>query len=101
MMFSPKFTITPSYRFYTQNQVKYFARYETHLSTEKYYTSDPDLAKFNASQLSMALNYNDIFNDFKIYRFGLKNANIKYSHYFRSDGLKADIISLEFKFIFQ
>jgi len=96
-----KFTITPSYRFYKQNQIKFFAPYKTHLSTEKYYTSDPDLAKFNANQVSMALNYNDIFNDFNIYRFGLKNANIKYSHYFRSDGLKADIITLGFKFIFQ
>lgn len=99
--FSQKVSVTPSYRFYTQNQAKYFAPYETHLSTEKFYTSDPDLAKFHANQYSLALNYNDIFNDFKIYRFGLKNANIKYSHYMRSDGLKADIITLGVKFIFQ
>ena len=46
-------------------------------------------------------NYNDIFNDFKISRLALKNANIKFSHYVRSDKLKANIVSLGFKFIFQ
>ncbi|QGY44205.1 DUF3570 domain-containing protein [Maribellus comscasis] len=99
--FGPKFSITPSYRFYTQNAVKYYAPYETHLSTEQYYTSDPDLAKFNSNQYSVALNYNDIFNDFKISRLGLKNANIKFSHYERSDGLRANIVSVGFKFIFK
>jgi len=96
-----RFSLTPSYRYYTQNAVKYYAPYETHLSTEQYYTSDPDLAKFNSNQYSIAFNYNDLFNDFHISKFGLKNANIKYSHYDRSDGLKANIVSLGFKFIFQ
>ncbi len=99
--FGPKFSITPSYRFYTQNAVKYYAPYESHLSTEEYYTSDPDLAKFNSNQYSLALNYNDIFNKIKISRFGLKNANVKYSHYTRSDGLQADIVSFGLKFVFQ
>ncbi len=99
--FGPKFSVIPSYRFYAQNAVKYYAPYETHLSTEEYYTSDPDLAKFNSNQYSLALNYNDIFNKIKISRLGLKNANIKYSHYSRSDGLKADIVSFGLKFIIQ
>jgi len=99
--FGPKLSVTPSYRYYTQNAVKFYAPYETHLSTEQFYTSDPDLAKFNSNQYSLALNYNDIFNEFKISRMGLKNANIKFSHYTRSDGLKANIVSLGFKFIFQ
>ncbi len=99
--FNQKFSITPSYRYYTQNPVKYYAPYETHLSTEKFYTSDPDLAKFNSNQYSVALNYNDIFNDFHINRFELKNANLKFSHYARTDGLKANIVSLGLKFIIQ
>ena len=99
--FNQKFSITPSYRYYTQNSVKYYAPYETHLSTEKFYTSDPDLAKFNSNQYSVALNYNDIFNDFHINRFELKNANLKFSHYARTDGLKANIVSLGLKFIIQ
>ncbi len=99
--FSQKISLTPSYRFYIQNAAKYFAPYETHLSAETYYTSDPDLAAFHSNQFSLALNYNDIFNDFNISRFGLKNANIKYSHYMRSDNLHAGIITLGFKFIFK
>ncbi len=51
--FTPKVSLTPSYRFYTQNQVKWYAPYETHLSTEQYYTSDPDLAKFKSNQYSL------------------------------------------------
>lgn len=96
-----KFSVTPSYRYYMQNAVKYYAPYETHLSTEQYYTSDPDLAKFNDQQYSLALNYNDIFNDFKISRLALKNANLKFSHFARSDGLRANIVSVGFKFIIQ
>lgn len=99
--FNQKFSITPSYRFYTQNAVKYYAPYETHLSTEEFYTSDPDLAKFISQQYSIALNYNDIFNDIHIDKFGLKNANLKFSHYLRSDGLRANIVSLGLKFIIQ
>lgn len=99
--FSQRFSITPSYRFYTQNAVKYYAPYETHLSTEQYYTSDPDLAKFNSNQYSVALNYNDLFNDFHISKLRLKSANLRYSHYDRSDGLKANIVSVGFKFIIQ
>ena len=99
--FNQKFSITPSYRYYTQNAAKYYAPYETHLSTEQFYTSDPDLAKFNSQQYSVALNYNDIFNNIHIDKFGLKNANMKFSHYMRSDGLRANIVSLGLKFIIQ
>jgi hypothetical protein len=98
---SQSFTFSPAYRFYTQNSVDYFAPYETHLSSEKYYTSDFDLAKFTSNQYSLGLNYTNVFTGFKLYRFGLKNANLKYSHYSRSDGLKANIISLGFKFVFE
>lgn len=96
---SQSFSITPSFRYYSQNQVDYFAPFETHLSTEKYYTSDYDLAKFTSKQYSLALNYTDIFTGFKISKMGFKNINLKYSHYSRSDGLGANIFSLGVKFV--
>lgn len=96
---SQSFTLTPSYRFYSQNQVKYFGPYESHVSTEQYFTSDYDLSKFNATQYSMALNYTDIFTKFKLGSLGLKNINLRYSHYDRTDGLNADIFSLGVKFV--
>ena len=95
------FTVTPSFRFYQQNQVDYFAPFETHLSTEKYYTSDYDLAKFTSKQYSLSLNYTDIFTSFKISRLGFKNINLKLSRYSRSDGLNANIFSVGLKFVGQ
>ena len=96
-----KFTIYPSYRYYTQDKAKYFAPFETHLSTEKYYTSDYDLSTFNANQYGFGVSYTDIFTSFKILKFGLKNLDLRFSHYDRNDGLKANIITFGVKFVEQ
>ncbi len=98
---SDKFTVFPSYRYYTQGKAKYFAPYETHLSTEKYYTSDYDLSTFNANQYGFGVGYTDIFTSAKIWKFGLKNLDLRYSHYDRNDGLNANIITLGIKFVEQ
>jgi hypothetical protein len=96
---SPAFTLTPSFRFYQQNQATYFAPFEKHISTEEFYTSDYDLSKFTSNQYSLAINYLDIFNELKLGGMGLKNINLKYSHYDRSDGLNANILSFGIKFV--
>lgn len=96
---SQAFSITPSFRFYSQNQVDYFAPFEAHLSTEKFYTSDYDLSKFTSKQYSVAFNYTDIFAGFKIGSMDFKNIFMKYSHYTRSDGLDANIFSVGVKFV--
>ena len=64
---SDKFTVFPSYRYYIQGKAKYFAPFETHLSTEKYYTSDYDLSTFNANQFGFGIGYTDIFTNAKIF----------------------------------
>ena len=96
-----KFTVYPMYRYYSQNQAKYFAPYETHLSTEKYYTSDYDLSTFNANQYGFGVGYTDIFTAFKMWKFGLKNIDLRFSHYARSDGLNANIVTFGVKFVQQ
>ena len=96
-----KFTVYPSYRYYTQDKAKYFAPYETHLSTEKYYTSDYDLSTFKATQYGFGIGYTDIFTSFKILKFGLKNLDLRLSHYDRNDGLNANIITFGVKFVDQ
>lgn len=96
---SQSFSITPSFRYYVQNQADYFAPFETHLSTEKYYTSDYDLSKFHSEQYSLAFNYTDIFTRCSILSMKFKNANVRFSHYNRSDGLSANIISFGVKFV--
>jgi hypothetical protein len=98
---SERFTVFPMYRYYTQTESKYFAPYEKHLSTEKYYTSDFDLATFNANQYGFGINYTDVFMGGKIWKFGLKNIDFRYNHYSRSDNLKADIATIAFKFVMQ
>lgn len=96
---SDKFTLYPSYRYYTQTAADYFAPYEQNVSTSEFYTSDYDLSKFNSSQIGFGISYTDIFTERKIWKFGLKSVDFKYSNYKRNTGLTAGIVSLGFKFI--
>jgi hypothetical protein len=94
-----KFTLYPSYRYYNQTEADYFAPYEQHSFKSEYYTSDYDLSKFNANQYGFGISYTDIFTKGHIWKFGLKNIDLKYNSYKRNTGLKASIISAGFKFI--
>ncbi len=96
---SDKFTLYPSYRYYTQTAADYFAPYEQNLSTQEFYTSDYDLSDFTANQYGFGIKYTDIFTKFRIWKFALKSAELKYSHYDRSTGLSSDIISFGLKYI--
>jgi hypothetical protein len=94
-------TVYPMYRYYSQTASKYFAPFESHLSTEQYYTSDTDLSKFNSNQFGIGLSYTDIFTKFKIINFGLKSIDFRYNNYQRSDLLNASIVTVAFKFVMQ
>ncbi|MEC7770874.1 MAG: DUF3570 domain-containing protein [Bacteroidota bacterium] len=96
---SQNFTLYPSYRYYTQNQIDYFAPFDTHLSTEQYYTSDFDLSAYDAHQVGFGVSYTDIFTKFRTLHFGLKSIDFKYNNYHRTTGLKANYIGLGFKFV--
>ena len=96
---SSKFTLYPSYRYYTQTAADYFAPYEQLLSTQKFYSSDYDLSAFNSNQYGLGVTYTDIFTNFHISIFGLKSIDFKYSYYKRNIGLDAGIVSLGFKFV--
>lgn len=96
---SEKFSIIPNYRYSQQSSSDYFAPFNQHLSTERYYTSDYDLSEFQAHAYGIGLQYYDLLNSKHIWKFGIKNFDIRYQHYSRSDGLAADIISFGVKFI--
>ena len=96
-----KFTIFPMYRYYTQQQSKYFAPFEKHLSTDEYYTSDYDLSTFDANQYGLGVTYTDIFGKAKIWRMAIKNTDFRFNHYSRSDGLDSNIITIGLKFVEQ
>lgn len=96
-----KFTLYPSYRYYDQSAADYFGAYETHVSTEEFYTSDYDLSKYNSNQYGFGISYTDIFNDINIYKLGLKSIDLKYNHYTRDSGLKANLFNLGVKFVIE
>lgn len=96
---SQKFTLYPSYRYYFQSSADYFAGYEQHLSTEKYYTSDYDLSEYNANQYGFGIEYTDILTSKKIGKLALKSIHLKYNYYERNSGFKANLIAGGVKFI--
>ncbi len=94
-----KFTLYPSYRYYTQTQADYFAPYEAHTTADEFYTSDYDLSAFNANQYGFGIRYTDIFAKGNIWQLFLKQADLKYSYYKRNTNFNFNIISLGFKFV--
>ncbi len=94
-----KFTLYPSYRFYNQTEADYFAPYETHVSTEEYYTSDYDLSEYSANQYGLGISYTDIFTKLNISKFGLKSIDLKFYQYDRDTTFSSSIITAGVKFV--
>ena len=94
-----KFTIYPSYRYYTQTAADYFYLKERALSTFDFYTSDYDLSNYDAHQYGAGLQYKDIFTSARVLNFGLKTINLRFGQYDRSDGLNAFIVTLGTTFV--
>lgn len=103
---SPSFTMYPMYRYHSQQQARYFAPKSQHLSTEIFYTSDYDLSTFNSSQYGMGFTmapslgiFNlDTTHDSLSFRF--ESFDLRYNYYSRTDGLDANILSLNAQFSF-
>lgn len=94
-----RFTLYPSYRYYTQTGADYFYAKDAALSTFDFYTSDYDLSPYNAHQYGMGIRYKDIFTSAKIFTFGLKTLDLRINRYDRSDGLNAFIVSAGTTFV--
>ncbi len=96
-----KFTLYPSYRYYMQTAADYFAPYESHLSTEEFYTSDYDISEYTANQYGFGVTYTDLLSNFKLWNLGLKTIDLKYNKYDRDSGLSASIVTGGFKFVIE
>ncbi|WP_103864346.1 DUF3570 domain-containing protein [Aquimarina sp. I32.4] len=94
-----RFTIYPSYRFYTQTAATYFAPFNQHQSTQTFYTSDYDLSDFDANQYGFGISYTDIFTKFHIWKLGLKSIDLRFRQYERSSGLTSSLFSGSFNFV--
>jgi hypothetical protein len=94
-----KFTLYPSFRYYTQTASNYFAPFEQHLSTQNYYTSDFDLSTYNSTQLGIGISYTDILTKSHLWKLGLKSVDVKLYQYKRNSGFNSGIINVGMKFI--
>ena len=92
---SPFFSISPFYRYYSQNGSKYYAPYKSHNAAEDFYTTDDDLSKFNSNFEGAELRLATPGGIFGIQSFN--SLELRYGHYQRSDGLHSDIITLALK----
>ncbi len=93
---SPFFSFTPFYRYYTQSAVDYFGIKNAHKTTDQYYTSNFDLAKFNSNFYGAGFRISPPKGVFGIQRLNM--LELRYGHYTRTNGMNSDIISLNLKF---
>ncbi|WP_276496931.1 DUF3570 domain-containing protein [Pontibacter litorisediminis] len=100
----PFFSIYPFYRFHTQTAANYFAPYKEHTLSQEFYTSDYDLAGLSSQKVGLGVRYSPLFG---IAKFGLpftrndtrlKSIELRAAQYWRSDGLKAFLISTDLGF---
>ena len=99
------FSIAPFYRYHIQTAADYFLPYKQHSINNAFYSSDYDLSALSSHAFGLGLSYSPAsglarlklpFKNRKL--FMVKGVDLKYSHYDRSNGLKADIVSLGFSF---
>ncbi len=93
---TPFISISPFYRFYEQNGIKYFAGYKQHALTDAFYTSNYDLGKFNSHFVGLDLRFVPPNGIFKRKHFNM--VEVRYGYYRKNIGLQAHVVSLHLKF---
>lgn len=93
---TPFFSVSPYYRFYTQNGIDYFGPYGSHSPSEQYYTSDYDLSKFNSNFVGANFRFVPEKGVFRIQHWN--SLEIRYGHYMRNNGLHSDQLTLALGF---
>ena len=98
---SPTFTISPFYRYHQQTAADHFAPFETHLSTDPFYTSDYDLSELKTQTYGMGIRYAPIdgLGAAKIFNRVLqfKAIELRGAYYDRDTGLNGFVFSLNLK----
>ncbi|UAY51478.1 DUF3570 domain-containing protein [Ferruginibacter albus] len=95
IQFSPFFSISPFYRYYTQTAINWFAPYAQHFENEQYYSSTYDLSAFHSHFFGSGVRIappNGLFKNRH-----LNMLEVRYGHYLRSDDFHSDVISLNLK----
>lgn len=95
--FTPFFSFTPFYRLYHQSAVDYFAPYNVQTGADDFYTSNYDLSKFTSNFFGAGFRLAPPEGIFRIHQ--LNTLELRYGHYQRTTGMKADIVSLNVKLV--
>ena len=93
---SPFFTLSPFYRFYSQNAADYFAGYKEHNPSQQLYTSDYDLSAFTSNYFGASFKLMPARGVFHMQKWN--SLEFRYGHYNRSTDLNADMLTLALKF---
>ena len=89
---TPRLTLSPLARFYTQTRSKYFRPYMAHELSETYFTSDYDLSSFSSYKAGLGARY--FFLQPFLGTYSFNEIALRYAFYKRSDGLSAHMITL-------
>jgi Protein of unknown function (DUF3570) len=93
---SPYFSVSPFYRFYAQNGIKYFAAYQQQTPTADFFTSDYDLSKLTSHSVGAGIRF--VGRDGVM---GIRHWNsieLRYAYYNRSTALTSHIVTVAMKF---
>ena len=93
---TPFFSISPFYRYYSQQGTKYFKGYKEHTSSEEFYTSNYDLSTFDSSFFGAGVKFTPPNGVFGIKHFN--TIEIRYGHYSKTTEMAADIVSINLKY---
>jgi hypothetical protein len=99
-------TFIPFYRHHNQQGTKYYQGYGRHLSSDKYYTSDIDLADIASNKYGIGARVVPFANvglsneEGTKSIFSVRSIDLRYAVYSRSDGLKANMFSVGVDFDF-
>jgi hypothetical protein len=93
---SPFFSVTPFYRFYTQQATDYFAPYQAHTAADEYFTSNYDQSSFNSNMLGAGIRLAPPKGIMGNSHFNM--IEVRYGHYTRSNNLNSNIVSMNLRF---
>jgi hypothetical protein len=93
---NPFFSIAPSYRYYQQNGISYFAAINEHKLSDEFYTSDYDLSKLHSHSFGANLRWKPVNGVLGMKHFS--KVELRYLHYQRSTALSSNIVSLYLQF---
>ncbi|GJM28158.1 MAG: hypothetical protein DHS20C17_07930 [Cyclobacteriaceae bacterium] len=98
------FTLYPFYRYHFQTSAAYFAPYKQHSLTDEYYTSDYDLSRFESHSFGAGFHWSPLYGIGRFRFFNKKkpvifnSIDVRYTHYRRNDGLRANQLGFDFGF---